>query len=586
MKNWKDWSSSIQSSSFPRLHQLTILRCSQLIRELPAYLPSLTKLSISYCRRFESPLLELPSLNELEVDECNEAVLRSGTDLPSLTRLRISGISGLIKVQRGFVRGLRDLRISRCREITRLWEDGFGSENLHCPTIRDDRQLVSLGCNLQSLEVVNCDKLERLPNEWQTLTCLQKLLIKDCRKLASFPKVGFPPKLRNLNIQRCEGLKRLPDEMMITGSNSMCALSLEYLSIENCASLTCFPKGQLPTTLKKLVIVRCEKLKSLPDGMMMMMCSSDSINANNNTTRTSMCSLEHLDIVQCSSLTSFPNGRLPTTLKELNIFACENLESLPQGIMYHHSINFNPPALQILKLERCSSLTSFPEGKFPSTLKKLTVAAFPQLETISGEMFDSTDNSLESLFITHNPYLKTLPDCLYNLTDLVIIACENLEFLPNQFQNLTRLTSLAIYDSVNVKIPLSQWGLAKLPSLESLSIRGIFPNAYSFSDDHHHLCLLPPTLTILEISNFQNLESLNSLSLQTLTSLATLRIRGCPKLWSILPREGLLPDTLTTVSIRSCPLLKARYSKEEGEDWPKIAHIPCVFIDLKSIFKQ
>ncbi|KAJ9685157.1 hypothetical protein PVL29_017263 [Vitis rotundifolia] len=106
----------------------------------------------------------------------------------------------------------------------------------------------------------------------------------------------------------------------------------------------------------------------------------------------------------------------------------------------------------------------------------------------------------------------------------------------------------------------------------------MFPDATSFSDDPH-LILFPTTLTSLSLSEFQNLESLASLSLQTLTSLEELRIYSCPKLRSILPREGLLPDTLSQLLIRWCPHRKQRYSKEEGDDWPKIAHIPHVEIN-------
>ncbi|WKA01725.1 hypothetical protein VitviT2T_019992 [Vitis vinifera] len=178
------------------------------------------------------------------------------------------------------------------------------------------------------------------------------------------------------------------------------------------------------------------------------------------------------------------------------------------------------------------------------------------LESISEEMFHSTNNSLQSLILRRYPNLKTLPDCL---------------------NTLTRLTSLYIYNCENIKTPLSQWGLSRLTSLKYLGIGDMFPDATSFSDDPHSI-LFPTTLTSLDLSHFQNLESLASLSLQTLTSLENLAIYGCPKLRSILPREGLWPDTLSRLDVWSCPHLTQRYSKEEGDDWPKIAHIPCVDI--------
>nr|CAN74034.1 hypothetical protein VITISV_043862 [Vitis vinifera] len=554
-EHWEDWSSSTESL-FPCLHELIIEYCPKLIMKLPTYLPSLTKLSVHFCPKLESPLSRLPLLKKLQVRQCNEAVL---------SKLTISEISGLIKLHEGFVQvlqGLRVLKVSECEELVYLWEDGFGSENSHSLEIRDCDQLVSLGCNLQSLEIIKCDKLERLPNGWQSLTCLEKLAIRDCPKLASFPDVGFPPKLRSLTVGNCKGLKSLPDGMMLkmrndsTDSNNLCLL--ECLSIWNCPSLICFPKGQLPTTLKSLRIKFCDDLKSLPEGMM------------------GMCALEELTIVRCPSLIGLPKGGLPATLKMLIIFDCRRLKSLPEGIMHQHSTN--AAALQALEICTCPSLTSFPRGKFPSTLKRLHIRGCKHLESISEGMFHSTNNSLQSLILGRYPNLKTLPDCLNTLTYLVIEDSENLELLLPQIKNLTCLTSLIIQDCENIKTPLSQWGLSRLTSLKRLWISGMFPDATSFSDDPHSI-LFPTTLTSLILSRFQNLESLASLSLQTLTSLEELEIYDCPKLRSILPREGLLPDTLSRLHARRCPHLTQMYSKEEGDDWLKIAHIPCHLLE-------
>ncbi|XP_034703869.1 putative disease resistance protein At3g14460 [Vitis riparia] len=533
----------------------------------------------------ESPLSRLPLLKELQVRGCNEAVLRSGNDLTSLTKLTISRISGLIKLHEGFVQflqGLRVLKVSECEELEYLWEDGFGSENSLSLEIRDCDQLVSLGCNLQSLKIIECVKLERLPNGWQSLTCLEELTIEVCPKLASFPDVGFPPKLRSLTVGYCEGLKSLPDGMMLkmrndtTDSNNLCLL--EKLLIYICPSLICFPKGQLPTTLKSLSISDCENLKSLPEEMMGM-CALEDFWIVGCPSLIGLpkgglpATLERLTIIGCCPIIGFPRGRLPITLKQLHISYCEKLESLPEGIMHYDSTY--AAALKELEISGCPSLTSFPRGKFPSTLERLHIGDCEHLESISEEMFHSTNNSLQSLTLWRYPNLKTLPDCLNTLTDLRIAYFENLELLLPQIKKLTRLTRLEISNCKNIKTPLSQWGLSRLTSLKGLSIGDMFPDATSFSDDPHSI-LFPTTLTSLTLSHFQNLESL---SLQTLTSLEELEIESCPKLRSILPREGLLPDTLSRLYVRRCPHLTQRYSKEEGDDWPKITHIPWVSIN-------
>ncbi|KAL6327024.1 hypothetical protein AAG906_013191 [Vitis piasezkii] len=312
---WEDWSSPTKSL-FTCLRELTILSCPKLIKKLPTYLPSLTKLF------------------KLTVDECNETVLRSGIELTSLIELRVSGILELIKLQQGFVwslGGLQALKFSECEELTCLWEDGFESESLHC------HQLVPSRCNLRSLKISSCDKLERLPNGWQSLACLEELKIKYCPKLVSFPESKY-----------------------------------------------------------------------------------------------------------VSSLIGFPRGRLPITLKELYISDCEKLESLPEGIMHYDSTNV--AALQSLAISHCSSLTSFLRGKFPSTLKGLNIWDCEHLESISEEMFHSTNNSFQSLSIVRYPNLRALPNCLYNLTDLYIANNKNLELLP-PIKNLT-LSYIVFYLSL------------------------------------------------------------------------------------------------------------------------------------------
>ena len=268
----------------------------------------------------------------------------------------------------------------------------------------------------------------------------------------------------------------------------------------------------------------------------------------NNTITMGICALEVLYIEGCPSLADFPEGSLPITLKKLKI-SRENLKSLPEGVMHQHyssNTTANGALLQVLYLRQCPSLTSFPKGKFPSTLKTLNISYCQQLESISEEMFHSSanSNSLQSLSIRGYPNLKALPDCLSDLSIIDIRTCKSLELQPNQFQNFTRLKSLVIEDCENINNPLSQCGLTRLPSLKILSIGAMFPHATSFSDDNH-MILLPTTLTTLSLSEFQNLESLESLSLQTLTSLQGLKIVNCPKLQSILPREGLLLDTLS-----------------------------------------
>ncbi|KAM1021789.1 hypothetical protein COP2_044045 [Malus domestica] len=111
--------------------------------------------------------------------------------------------------------------------------------------------------------------------------------------------------------------------------------------------------------------------------------------------------------------------------------------------------------------------------------------------------------------------------------------------------------------------------------------------------------LLPATLTSLSIRFHPNLTTIQGKVLRQLTSLEYLRIEGCPELQGFtevapkslkrlailechnigcLPGEWL-PTSLSHLLIKECPLLKERFRRETGEDWPKISHIPRINIE-------
>lgn len=88
-----------------------------------------------------------------------------------------------------------------------------------------------------------------------------------------------------------------------------------------------------------------------------------------------------------------------------------------------------------------------------------------------------------------------------------------------------------------------------------------------------------PCLLNLSIVSCPKINCLPSLS--PLNSLKHLEISYCPEL-SCLP-DGTLPFKLESLMIKDCPKLKGRCSRYEGEDWPKIAHVPVFYIDNMKI---
>ncbi|RVW88713.1 hypothetical protein CK203_043811 [Vitis vinifera] len=164
-----------------------------------------------------------------------------------------------------------------------------------------------------------------------------------------------------------------------------------------------------------------------------------------------------------------------------------------------------------------------------------------------------------------------------------ITYCSSLIGFPRDVMS----SSLEVFSTRTSKFGHCKWqkqceeasicpGLHTLTSLERIVINGPFPDVISFTDDWSQL--LPTSLNILCIYDFNNLKSIASIGLQTLISLKVLQFTDCPKLRSFVPKKGL-PSTLERLVIKGCPILKKRCLKDKGKDWPKIAHIPYVEID-------
>ncbi|KAF8398288.1 hypothetical protein HHK36_017215 [Tetracentron sinense] len=306
--------------------------------------------------------------------------------------------------------------------------------------------------------------------------------------------------------------------------------SLIDLRICKYPGLVSLSETTLPATLKLLEIKNCTNLKFLPEEMM-----------SSNT------SLEILRIDRCHSLTSFPRGLGYIKLTRLQIWDCMNLESLPEGL---HALT----SLQLLEICKCPRLVSFPEGGFPisSNLREVSITECGNLNSLPDQIHSLT--SIETLEFMTCPNLASFPETGLpsNCKTLTIMDCEKLE-------------------------PLTSMALQRLTSLRVFTVGG-FSGPISFRK-----WMLPTTLTFLFIESLLNLESLPD-GLHNLTSLRRLTISDCPKLAS-LPEDGL-PTTLCSICIWKCPLLAKRCQKETGEDWPKIAHIPCIDLADHRIFRN
>ncbi|TXG47393.1 hypothetical protein EZV62_026687 [Acer yangbiense] len=257
-------------------------------------LPCLTSLIIVKCPKLTS-LQHLPSVEQLTVSGCNEVVLGSISNLKNLISLELS------------------------------------NDNLN---YLPEGTLLNL-TSLKTLNISGFRKLKCLPTEIGSLSSLEKLDIKCCPELESFPEQGM------------EGLK-----------------SLKYLTLQSCRKFTSLTEGlQHLSCLESLSLNNCPELVALPDGMKYL---------------TSLCHLKlsgSYDLEIASKWEVLPDVlRYVPALQSMSISFYENLKSLPRWLG-------DLTSLQSLTISYCPKLPSLPASIQGLTmLQDLIISGCPELK--------------------------------------------------------------------------------------------------------------------------------------------------------------------------------------------------------------
>ncbi|KAM1703184.1 hypothetical protein TB2_027966 [Malus domestica] len=476
------------------------------------------------------PVGQLPALKELYISNM-KSVMSIGAEF--------YGVNGTCLIQP--FRSLERLEFRRMPE----WEEWLPSPGRgQCPDFP----------RLEELLLWSCPKLRgNLPDH---LPCLKKLRVLDCGVLHEratrsrwipwsliVNTESLRQSLQDLEIRGCPGLSSLLETESLSSlsgleiqifSRTDCmqphlSSRLQNLTLRNCGSLLSFPRNGLPTTLKSLYIGECRRLEFLSHEMMAKLTSLQRLTLRNS----------------CDSLRSFPLGVFPK-LSSLFIWGSKNLESLSIGEGADHE---NLTHLDSLSIYSCPNLVSFPHGGLPTpNLARFTVYRCENLKLLPDRMH--TLNALRNLEMFGLPNVESFAEggLPPNLQSFRISGCEKLR--PS----------------------VEYWGSQRLVSLRIFEISGSEDVLETVLKEQ----LLPTTLHTLEIYGMKSLKSLEGKGIQHLTSLQELEIYECDSL-KFLPKEGL-PASLRCLRIRHSSSLEKRCQDKTGEEWSKIAHIPCIEI--------
>jgi Leucine-rich repeat (LRR) protein len=370
---------------------------------------------------------------------------------------------------------------------------------------------------------------------------------------SSAPKLF--PALKELTLYGMDGL----EELMLPGGEVVAVFPcLEMLTIWMCRKLKSISICRL-SSLVKFKIGVCDELRFLSgefDGF---------------------TSLQILEISICPKLASIPSVQHCTALVELGIYWCCESISIPGDFRDLNS-------LKKLRVYGCKMGALPSELQCCASLEELSIIKWSEL--IHSNAFQEL-SSLRTLLIRGCDKLNSIDwhglRQLRSLVELEITACPSLSDIPEDdwLGGFTQLKELRIggfseeMEAFPAGVLNSFQHLNLSGSLKLLEIHG-WDKLKSVPHQLQHLTALEK----LYIYDFNGEEFEEALPewLANLSSLQRLDIRNCKNLKN-MPSSIQRLSKLNFFVIDGCPHLSENCRKENGSEWPKISHIPTIFIE-------
>ncbi|KAH0739938.1 hypothetical protein KY290_038643 [Solanum tuberosum] len=467
--------------------------------------------------------------------------------------------------------------------------------------------------NLQILKLVNCYKLTKLPRDIWRLVSLRRLVCFLCHSLTHIPPGLWQlASLMHLDFNYCFSLEDMPGIGQLT---SLRTLTDFIIGKESCIS--------------GLASDRLNELKGLVDLRNRLTIKfMGRVRAIGEITLTDVVkNMKHLR--QLSVKFKYGNHEDDDTGDDLIMLEAlqphQNIESLgivnysgsrfPSWLMVEN-LGFLLPKLVYLDIRYCLKCQKLPPlWKLPS-LQSLVLRNLNFVENIDGlegddkfmlpsdECYFSSLKRLELQAINEKIMKQILcpphhPSPLRDLNNLTLGSVDGLTTVPEDvFKSLVSLQSLSIQECGNL-VSVSTC-LTHLSSLEHLCIENC--PQLDLSSDEAMQFQAPGNLSTFSVVRLDKLTTLpvwlqhfsgtlKSIDIWRCPNFATipewigdlislnrLKIDGSPMLTSLPEGMRSLAALQLLFVVRGSSILKQRCQEEVGEDWPKIAHIPRVYI--------
>ncbi|KAL9386116.1 hypothetical protein Peur_023126 [Populus x canadensis] len=479
------------------------------------------------------------------------------------------------------------LRVKRMNKLVFEWSDDEGNNSVNNEDALE---------GLQPHPDIKSLKIKGYGGEYFTswilqLNNLMELSLKDCSKCRQLPTLGCLPRLKILEMSGMPNVKCIGNEFYSSsGSAAVLFQALTELTLCGMDGLEewMVPGGYVVAIfpcLEKLCIQRCGKLESIQicrvsslvefeiDGCEELRYLSGEFHG--------LTSLQNLRIEGCPKLASIPSVQHCTALVELCIVDCRELISIPGDfrelkyslkklIIYSCKLGALPSGLQccasleVLDIYGWSELIHISDLQELSSLRRLEIGGCDKLISIDWHGLRQ----------------------LRSLVELQITACPSLSYFPEEdwLGGLTQLKELRIG---GFSEEMEAFPAGVLNSIQHLNLSGSLKSLWICGWDKlksvpHQLQHLT-ALKVLSIYDFNGEEFEEALPewMANLSSLQSLRIYNCKNLKympssTAIQRLSKLKELLI---LGRCPHLSENCRKENGSEWPKISHIPSIYIE-------